>query len=96
MLRITPSIRFRGRSALSRRVNVRATLACRRPKIAAYRTYVVGALIEGPAPRALLWDDAHPYHYIRSHRLQGGGQVLIVGGEDHKVGQAEDTRVPDE
>jgi glycine/D-amino acid oxidase-like deaminating enzyme/nitrite reductase/ring-hydroxylating ferredoxin subunit len=65
-------------------------------KQAAYRTFVVGARVpRGTVPRILLWDTPDPYHYVR---LQSGGgaanhaadDVLIVGGEDHKTGQADD------
>jgi glycine/D-amino acid oxidase-like deaminating enzyme/nitrite reductase/ring-hydroxylating ferredoxin subunit len=56
-------------------------------KIAAYRTYAIAAEIDPvAAPRALLWDDGDPYHYVRSHH-SGGRTFLIVGGEDHKTGQ---------
>jgi Rieske Fe-S protein len=56
----------------------------------AYRTYVIAGPIEpGRVARALYWDTADPYHYVR---LQG--DLLIVGGEDHKTGQDED-RVQD-
>ncbi len=54
-------------------------------KQAAYRTFAIGARIEGSIPPALYWDTADPYHYVR----QSNG-VLIVGGEDHKTGQADD------
>jgi glycine/D-amino acid oxidase-like deaminating enzyme/nitrite reductase/ring-hydroxylating ferredoxin subunit len=59
-------------------------------KQAAYRTYVVGfAVRPGAFQPALLWDLADPYHYVRLVRNIDGGEVLIVGGEDHKTGQAE-------
>ena len=59
-------------------------------KQAAYRTYVIAVpvLAESIAP-ALYWDTGDPYHYIRLARGVGG-DVLIVGGEDHKTGQAPD------
>jgi Rieske Fe-S protein len=72
-------------------------------KQAAYRTYVVGARMRSNSlPQILLWDTPDPYHYVRVHRVrpgegiggkrpaQGGYDVLIVGGEDHKTGQAND------
>ncbi|HEX8499018.1 MAG TPA: FAD-dependent oxidoreductase [Pyrinomonadaceae bacterium] len=65
-------------------------------KQAPYRTYVVGArLPAGSVPRMLLWDTEDPYHYVRLQTVEGGAgaapyDVLIVGGEDHKTGQAED------
>src|SRR6476661_1186207 len=67
-------------------------------KQAPYRTYVIGARIpKGSVAKALFWDTADPYHYIRTQEVQAGprgGQVdydlLIVGGEDHKTGQHDD------
>lgn len=61
-------------------------------KQAPYRTYVIGArLPRGSVTRALYWDTLDPYHYVR---LQPGDtpdhDILIVGGEDHKTGQADD------
>jgi Rieske Fe-S protein len=61
-------------------------------KQAAYRTYVVGLRVTGSAlPRALYWDTGDPYHYVRLGSGAGTEDVLIVGGEDHKTGQAEET-----
>jgi len=59
-------------------------------KQAAYRTYVVGFQVPKDSfPAALLWDMAEPYHYVR--RVRGvDHDVVIVGGEDHKTGQADD------
>ncbi|MET0645991.1 MAG: FAD-dependent oxidoreductase [Pyrinomonadaceae bacterium] len=60
-------------------------------KQAPYRTYVVGARVpRGSVPRMLLWDTEDPYHYVRLQSVEEGHDVLIVGGEDHKTGQAED------
>ncbi|HYG54742.1 MAG TPA: FAD-dependent oxidoreductase [Burkholderiales bacterium] len=56
-------------------------------KQAPYMTYVIGArLRHGSVPRVLAWDTGDPYHYIRTYQ-----DMLIVGGEDHKSGQASDT-----
>src|SRR5204862_163586 len=56
-------------------------------KQAPYMTYVVGARVPaGSVPKVLAWDTGDPYHYIRLH-----DDVLIVGGEDHKSGQATDS-----
>jgi glycine/D-amino acid oxidase-like deaminating enzyme/nitrite reductase/ring-hydroxylating ferredoxin subunit len=55
-------------------------------KQAAYRTFAIGARITGSIPPALYWDTADPYHYVR---LADG--ILVVGGEDHKTGQADDS-----
>jgi glycine/D-amino acid oxidase-like deaminating enzyme/nitrite reductase/ring-hydroxylating ferredoxin subunit len=62
-------------------------------KLAAYRTYVLGlALPDGASDGAggLYWDMSAPYHYIRNQTIDGRS-TLIVGGEDHKVGDGGDT-----
>jgi glycine/D-amino acid oxidase-like deaminating enzyme/nitrite reductase/ring-hydroxylating ferredoxin subunit len=59
-------------------------------KQAPYMTYVIAAPVPcGSIPRILAWDTGDPYHYVR---IQPGGErdMLIVGGEDHKSGQAAD------
>ncbi len=61
-------------------------------KIANYRSYVLALRLK-PAvepPVGLFWDTEDPYHYIRSQTTDKGA-VLLVGGEDHKTGQDEDT-----
>ena len=59
-------------------------------KQAPYRTYVVGARVpKGSVPQMLFWDTPDPYHYVRVQSLEDS-DVLIVGGEDHKTGQADD------
>ena len=67
-------------------------------KQAAYRSYVIGVAVPaGTVPKALYWDTGDPYHYIRITGTKDGtppGQeVLIVGGEDHKTGQADDADI---
>jgi glycine/D-amino acid oxidase-like deaminating enzyme/nitrite reductase/ring-hydroxylating ferredoxin subunit len=58
----------------------------------AYRTYVIGAVVpKGTVPRLLLWDTADPYHYVRTQPLSDKHDALIIGGEDHKTGQSQDT-----
>jgi len=72
-------------------------------KQSAYRTYVIAARVErGRIPQALYWDTRQSddysggYHYARLHtttRPQEDGDphdLLIVGGEDHRTGQADD------
>jgi glycine/D-amino acid oxidase-like deaminating enzyme/nitrite reductase/ring-hydroxylating ferredoxin subunit len=63
-------------------------------KQAPYMTYVIGAEVPcGSVQKALYWDTEDPYHYIRLQSCTNGGQeheILIVGGEDHKSGQADD------
>jgi len=57
----------------------------------ARRTYAIALeMPETGAPKALLWDDSDPYHYVRSHRPPEGPPLLIVGGEDHPTGRADD------
>jgi len=63
-------------------------------------SYAIGAIVpRGAGPTALYWDTLNPYHYVRIQPLspeggmmkQNGAEwqdVLIVGGEDHKTGQA--------
>lgn len=57
---------------------------------AAYRTYVAAFETSKKSyPGFLLWDMQHPYHYVRI--VEGPEHdLLIVGGEDHKTGQADD------
>jgi glycine/D-amino acid oxidase-like deaminating enzyme/nitrite reductase/ring-hydroxylating ferredoxin subunit len=63
-------------------------------KQAAYRTYVIGAIVPRESvPRILLWDDLDPYHYVRvagAAFADEENDILIVGGEDQKTGQYED------
>jgi Rieske Fe-S protein len=59
-------------------------------KQAAYRTYVIGVEVpRGSVPRILLWDTGDPYYYVRLETAPApaAGDLLIVGGADHKVGQ---------
>ncbi|MEJ7601558.1 MAG: FAD-dependent oxidoreductase, partial [Kofleriaceae bacterium] len=57
---------------------------------APYRSYCVAfALPKAAIPHALYWETGDNYHYLRV-TPHGDGEVLIVGGEDHRVGQ-EDT-----
>jgi glycine/D-amino acid oxidase-like deaminating enzyme/nitrite reductase/ring-hydroxylating ferredoxin subunit len=59
-------------------------------KQAAYRTYVIGLRVpRDSTPAALCWDTCDPYHFVRLVS-EPGGDVLLVGGEDHKTGTEED------
>jgi len=62
-----------------------------------YRTYVITHLLpKGTLPFALWWDtgnmrsawSSEPYHYVRVEAYDETHDLLIVGGEDHKTGQA--------
>ena len=63
-------------------------------KQASYTSYVIGARIPiGSVTRALYWDTVDPYHYVRVQSVSKKDDhydMLIVGGEDHKSGQADD------
>ena len=63
-------------------------------KMAPYRTYAMAfELAKGAIPDALYWDMADPYHYIRISPGAGRVDHLIVGGEDHRSGEADDGEV---
>lgn len=61
-------------------------------KQSGYRSYVIGVHVpNGSIPKALYWDTLDPYHYVRlESQSNQTHDVLIVGGEDHKTGQADD------
>jgi glycine/D-amino acid oxidase-like deaminating enzyme/nitrite reductase/ring-hydroxylating ferredoxin subunit len=60
-------------------------------KQAPYRTYVLAATLpRGILPDALYWDTLDPYHYVRLQPHSEGQDVVIIGGEDHKSGRADD------
>jgi glycine/D-amino acid oxidase-like deaminating enzyme len=64
-------------------------------KQAPYMTYVIGAVVpRGSVERALYWDTGDPYHYVRLQPMpdEADKDCLIVGGEDHKSGHADDGR----
>ncbi|HEY5707578.1 MAG TPA: FAD-dependent oxidoreductase [Terrimicrobiaceae bacterium] len=60
-------------------------------KLAAYSTYALEAEIESMA-ESLFWDTNDPYLYLRFDARDHGSSV-ILGGEDHKTGQAEETEM---
>jgi len=71
----------------------------------AYRTYVIGALVKkSSVPRALWWDtgdfnvnpDIPPYHYVRICSYNDAFDLLISGGEDHRIADTSNTHVPEE
>ena len=71
-------------------VNDRVTI---HTKQVPYRTYVIAARVPSQSIRhVLLWDTPDPYHYVRLQPANGSRshEFLIVGGEDHKTGQADD------
>lgn len=66
-------------------------LAAIHAKQAPYRTYAIALEIaKGAVPDALYWDTLDPYHYVRLAEGSEEMDLLIVGGEDHKSGEADD------
>ena len=60
-------------------------------KLALYTTYAMaGKIPHDVAPAGSYWDTADPYNYLRVERRHGF-DLAILGGSDHKTGQAEDT-----
>jgi glycine/D-amino acid oxidase-like deaminating enzyme/nitrite reductase/ring-hydroxylating ferredoxin subunit len=73
-------------------------------KQGAYRTYVIAVKVaKGRLPYALWWDTGNirskwitdPYHYVRLQEFDDLNDLLLVGGEDHKVGQAIKENIPE-
>jgi glycine/D-amino acid oxidase-like deaminating enzyme/nitrite reductase/ring-hydroxylating ferredoxin subunit len=63
-------------------------------KMAPYRTYAMAfSIARGAIPDALYWDTLDPYHYVRLQPGEGRTDYLIVGGADHKTGEADDAEV---
>jgi glycine/D-amino acid oxidase-like deaminating enzyme/nitrite reductase/ring-hydroxylating ferredoxin subunit len=70
-----------------------------------YRTYVIAFKVpKGEIQHSLWWDTGDqdskwmtaPYHYVRTQALDEQYDLLIVGGEDHKTGQADAEDIPEE
>jgi len=61
-------------------------------KQAPYTSYALALRTpHGAIADILLWDDADPYHYVRLEPGTGeDGDLLVVGGEDHKTGHGSD------
>lgn len=58
-------------------------------KNAPYRSYVIAVtLLDEQYPDALVYDMQEPYHYFRTHIIDGQ-KYLIAGGHDHKTGHGE-------
>ncbi|MDB4918062.1 FAD-dependent oxidoreductase [Mucilaginibacter sp.] len=55
-------------------------------RCAPYRSYVLGVKLKNDKyPDALIYDMQEPYHYFRTHEIEGQ-KLLIAGGNDHKTG----------
>jgi glycine/D-amino acid oxidase-like deaminating enzyme/nitrite reductase/ring-hydroxylating ferredoxin subunit len=60
-------------------------------KQAPYRTYAMAFSVpKGALPDGLYWDTLEAYHYVRLQPGSGKTDILIVGGADHKSGEADD------
>ena len=60
-------------------------------KQAPYRTYAMAFTVpRGALADGLYWDTLEAYHYVRLQPGRGNGDYLIVGGGDHKTGEADD------
>ena len=58
-------------------------------KCAPYRSYVLAVRLEDENyPDTLAYDIKKPYHYFRTHKIDGKN-YLMVGGEDHKTGHGD-------
>jgi glycine/D-amino acid oxidase-like deaminating enzyme/nitrite reductase/ring-hydroxylating ferredoxin subunit len=71
----------------------------------AYRTYVIALKVKkGMLPYSLWWDTgdakskwiSEPYHYVRIEQYNEQYDLLILGGEDHKTGQADAEDIPEQ
>ncbi len=55
-------------------------------RCAPYRSYVLAVRLKNnDYPDALVYDMQDPYHYFRTHEMEGE-ELLLVGGNDHKTG----------
>jgi len=60
-------------------------------KQAPYRTFAIAGLLpRGSLTDALYWDTLDPYHYVRLQPHSEREDIVIIGGEDHKSGEAND------
>ncbi len=58
-------------------------------RVAPYQSYVLAVKVADKVEDALYWDTASPYHYTRVGSSASPGK-LIIGGADHKTGQADE------
>jgi glycine/D-amino acid oxidase-like deaminating enzyme/nitrite reductase/ring-hydroxylating ferredoxin subunit len=55
------------------------------------RTYAIaGRVPKGSVPDALVWDTYDAYHYVRIQPHSAVDDLIIIGGEDHRSGEASD------
>ncbi|HWL93435.1 MAG TPA: FAD-dependent oxidoreductase [Phycisphaerae bacterium] len=106
-VRCANGVRIRAESVVVATNSPINTMLAMHTKQHAYRTYAIALpLTPGAMPPALFWDtsqtagESGAYHYVRLQRRTqavenghaGGEEILIVGGEDHKTGQADDAQ----
>jgi glycine/D-amino acid oxidase-like deaminating enzyme/nitrite reductase/ring-hydroxylating ferredoxin subunit len=60
----------------------------------AYRTYAIAMEVQDEIEPFLLWDTGDPYYYLRLSKGADGKTYLIIGGEDHEVGQEPESDDP--
>jgi glycine/D-amino acid oxidase-like deaminating enzyme/nitrite reductase/ring-hydroxylating ferredoxin subunit len=56
------------------------------------QSYALGVTLDGPTPSGMFLSTEDNFHSIRPHRLGMEGEIVIIGGEQHMVGQGGDTR----
>jgi glycine/D-amino acid oxidase-like deaminating enzyme len=87
----TARVSFELAMPLSRPTHRSSTGVALHSKMSPYRTYVVGFTIDrGALLDALYWDTEEPYHYLRLQPGDNDNDFVLVGGEDHKSGEADD------
>ncbi|WP_424357649.1 FAD-dependent oxidoreductase [Methanocella sp. MCL-LM] len=59
-------------------------------RMKAYRSYVLGVRVEGDVSPDMFYSTEEPCHYIRTTPADGGN-LVIIGGEDHQTGKVTDT-----
>jgi glycine/D-amino acid oxidase-like deaminating enzyme/nitrite reductase/ring-hydroxylating ferredoxin subunit len=55
------------------------------------RSYVLGCRLNGAVPEGMYISVGSPHHSIRNNPYDEGGEILMIGGENHKTGQGGDT-----
>lgn len=56
------------------------------------RSYVLGCRLRGQTPEGMFITAGSPFHSFRPNPSEDGGQIWMVGGENHKTGEGGDTR----
>ncbi|HEX5067437.1 MAG TPA: FAD-dependent oxidoreductase [Myxococcota bacterium] len=56
-------------------------------RLGVFTSYVVAARLAAPIERALYWDCADPYHYLRA--IPADPRLVLCGGADHRTGRGD-------